>query len=129
MTVRSEHTAPFALSAFLNAGVFWLLCATIAALFFFQEGLNALWVAWQLPEYSHGPLIPVLSLLLFLRQLKGVPIDHRPVTDRGPGIALLVFAILLGTLGKLSQIDEIVAYAIILWVGAILLISWGWNQG
>ena len=129
MTVRSEHTAPFALSAFLNAGVFWLLCATIAALFFFHEGLYALWVAWLLPDYSHGPLIPVLSLLLFLRQLKGVPIDHRPVTDRGPGIALLVFAILLGTLGKLSQIDEIVAYAIILWVGAILLISWGWNQG
>jgi exosortase D (VPLPA-CTERM-specific) len=52
-----------------------------------------------------------------------------PVTDRGPGIAFLLFAVALGALGKLSQIDEVVAYATILWVGAVLLISWGWQQG
>ena len=129
MTVRSEHEPRVASAAYLNPGVFWLLVASIAALLFFQEGLAALWVAWQLPEYSHGPLIPVLSLLLFFRQLKTVPISHEPVTDRGPGVALLIFAVVLGALGKLSQIDEIVAYAIILWVGALLLISWGWQQG
>lgn len=129
MTVTRDHSPPSAIAAYFNAGVAWLLVSVIAALVFFQEGFNALLTAWQLPEYSHGPLIPVLSLLLFLRQLKGVPVDLTPVTDRGPGIALLLFAVLLGVLGKLSQIDEVVAYAIILWVGAILLISWGWQQG
>ena len=42
--------------------------------------------AWQQPEYSHGPLIPVLSGLLFLRQLKDVPIQRdgprRPLAGR-----------------------------------------------
>ncbi len=129
MTARSEHSASSTFADYLHSGVFWLFISTLAALVFFQEGFNALLVAWQLPEYSHGPLIPVLSLLLFLRQLKEVPVDPTPVTDRGAGVMLLIFAVILGTLGKLSQIDEVVAYAIILWVGAMLLISWGWRQG
>ena len=129
MTVTRLQSPANAVTAYLNTGVFWFVLATIAALFYFQEGINALLVAWQLPEYSHGPLIPVLSLLLFLRQLKQVPIDRAPVKDRGAGIALLIFALALGAMGKISQIDDIVAYALILWVGAILLISWGWQQG
>ncbi|MDX8353106.1 VPLPA-CTERM-specific exosortase XrtD [Cognatiyoonia sp. IB215182] len=129
MTARPEPHASWFASGYLHAGVFWLFLATLAALAFFFEGLQTLFTAWQLPEYSHGPLIPLLSLLLFLRQLKTVPVDHGPVTDRGPGIALLIFAAILGLLGKLSQIDQIVAYAIILWVGAVLLILWGWRDG
>jgi len=129
MSVASDQTPPSAFAGYLTAGMFWLLAAAIAALLFFQEGFNALFTAWQLPEYSHGPLIPVLSLLLFLRQLKSMPIKTTAVTDQGPGIALLIFAVLFGMIGKFSQIDEVVAYAIILWVGAILLICWGWQQG
>ena len=129
MSLTQDQTPPSTLTAYLTPGVFWLVLATLAALLFFHEGINALLVAWQLPEYSHGPLIPVLSLLLFLRQLKTVPHDPAPVRDRGPGIALLLFALAFGLLGKLAQIDDVVAYALILWVGAILLISWGWQQG
>ena len=32
-------------------------------------------------------------------------------------------------MGKLANISDIVAYATILWVGGILLISFGWNDG
>ncbi|WP_096788091.1 VPLPA-CTERM-specific exosortase XrtD [Rhodobacter sp. CZR27] len=109
-------------------GPFLLLLAGLAALAFFHEGIAALLRAWQLPEYSHGPLIPVLSLLLFLRQLKSEPILGGPV-NRWPGVGLLVFAMALGALGKLSEIDDVTAYALILWVGAMLLISFGWEQG
>jgi len=129
MSATRETNPPSALGAYLRPGPLWLVLATLAALFYFHEGTTALLTAWQLPEYSHGPLIPVLSLLLFLRQLKDVPISTSPVTDRGPGVALLIFAVVFGLLGKLAQIDDIVAYALILWVGAILLISWGWQQG
>nr|WP_325249963.1 VPLPA-CTERM-specific exosortase XrtD [Amylibacter sp.] len=118
-----------ALNGYFHPGTFWLVIATLAALLYFQEGVAALLTAWELPEYSHGPLIPVLSLLLFLRQLKVVPVTSDPVTDRGAGIALLVFALLFGAVGKQARIDDIVAYALILWVGAMLLISWGWQQG
>ena len=110
-------------------GLFWLLVATIAAGFFFSNGLRALWVAWQLPEYSHGPLIPVLSALLFLRHMKEIPIDPGPKKNRWPGLVLVVFSLIFGGLGILAGIDDIVAYALILWVGGMFLISWGWSIG
>ena len=113
----------------LNWGLFWLVVATVAAGLYFYDGLDALLTAWQLPEYSHGPLIPILSTLLFLRQLKSVPVAPGPKPDRWPGVAVLLLALLFGALGKLSGISDIVAYSTILWVGAMLLISFGWHTG
>ncbi|SNX74278.1 exosortase D (VPLPA-CTERM-specific) [Cereibacter ovatus] len=110
-------------------GLFWLLAAALAAGFYFIDGLDALLTAWQRPEYSHGPLIPVLSGLLFLRQLKEYPPETGPVRDRWVGVLVLLGAIAFGTAGKLANISDIVAYATILWVGAILLIGFGWNRG
>ena len=115
--------------AFATWGMFWLLVATVGAVVFFGDGLGALLTAWQLPEYSHGPLIPVLSGLLFLRQLKNVPIKSEPVRDYWVGIVVVIMALALGALGRLSNISDIVAYALILWVAGIILISFGWKQG
>lgn len=126
MSVVQDARSP---GAVFNWGVFWLIVLTAAAGVFFVDGLDALLTAWQLPEYSHGPLIPVLSGLLFLRQLKTVPVDPGPKRDRWVGVTVLVFAIFVGALGKLSNITDIVAYATILWVAGVLLISFGWKTG
>ncbi len=117
------------LSSLSGWGVFWLIVMTIASFILFQDGINELFEAWSLPEYSHGPLIPVLSALLFLRQLKTVPVITGPLPDRKPGVILFAFSLCLAIAGKLIQIGDIVAYAMILWVGAILLISFGWQRG
>ncbi len=122
----SDHRA---VTSFLHPGLPCLLIAVVASGIYFQEGINALLTAWQLPEYSHGPLIPVLSAFLFLRQLKEYPPNPGVIDDRMPGVYLLIFAVLFGLMGKLSKIDDIVAYALILWVGAMLLISFGWKTG
>lgn len=125
----SSESRRFSLDGSIGWGLFWLAIATIGAGVFFADGLNALLTAWQLPEYSHGPLIPVLSALLFLRQLKEVPVDPGPKRNRWPGVLVVALALAIGLLGVLSSIDDIVAYALILWVGGILLISWGWQTG
>ena len=65
------------LQAWATPGMFWFLVAVVGAAVFFQDGVDALLTAWQKPEYSHGPLIPLLSGLLFLRQLKTVPGQSR----------------------------------------------------
>lgn len=110
-------------------GMAWFVLALASAGVYFQTGVGALARAWVLPEYSHGPLIPILSLFLFLRHLKRVPILAGPVTDRGAGVAVILFAMLLGGVGRLLQIDDFAAYAMILWTGGMLLLSFGWRQG
>jgi exosortase D (VPLPA-CTERM-specific) len=128
MTQTLAHL-PLRPSVFLTRGMFWLGISILGAAVFFGEGLAELLTAWSLPEYSHGPLIPALSLLLFLRQLKTEPIMAGPVTDRGAGLLLAGLALALALGGKLLGIGDIVAYGLILWIGALLLISFGWTQG
>lgn len=113
----------------LGPGAVWLSLASLAGVIFFYSGIADLWEAWQTPEYSHGPLIPVISAYLFLRQLKGVPAHPGAVTDRGAGVAVLIFALLVGLLGNIAQIEKIVAVALIIWVGGMVLVSFGWARG
>ncbi|MEM9580712.1 MAG: VPLPA-CTERM-specific exosortase XrtD [Pseudomonadota bacterium] len=130
MSVTSDFDQPsWSYNQFLTWGTLWMLLAFVGAGWFFRDGLDALLYAWQKPEYSHGPLIPVLSLLLFLRQLKEVPENPGIVKDRWPGFAVVIVAMIFGGLGKLAHIPDIVAYATILWIGGILLISFGWKVG
>ena len=55
------------------AGVFWLAFAVLATLPLFGFGLAGLAAAWTRPEYSHGPVIPLLSFYMFLHEMKAVP--------------------------------------------------------
>ncbi|MDJ0637241.1 MAG: VPLPA-CTERM-specific exosortase XrtD [Paracoccaceae bacterium] len=127
MTSAAEN--PSRLTTWLTPGIFWLLVAILGAGVFFADGLDALLTAWALPEYSHGPLIPILSGLLFLRQLKEYPVEPGPKRDRWVGVTVIVIALGLAALGKLSNISDLVAYAVVLWVGGILLVSFGWSTG
>lgn len=124
----TTHSIGF-IGAYMTWGIFWLVVATVAAGFFFVPGMDALVTAWARPEYSHGPLIPVLSLLLFLRQLKEHPVDETVVRNRWVGVAVVMLALVFGAMGRLANIDDIVAYSTIIWVAGILLISFGWQTG
>ena len=115
--------------SFANWGLFWLAIAVLAAGVFFADGIAALLRAWGLPEYSHGPLIPVLSGLLFLRQLKAFPPRPGRIDDRWVGICVVLLAVAVGALGRLAHIPDLVAYALIIWVGGLLLVGFGWRTG
>ncbi|MBC7180968.1 MAG: VPLPA-CTERM-specific exosortase XrtD, partial [Roseovarius sp.] len=108
--------------------VFALLIAT--ALPVYWLGFRSLAAAWSTAEYSHGPLIPLISLYLFLRELRHAPDlpAHVPV-NRAPGIALIVFALVFGIFGNLVQIPDLVTYAFIFWVGGVMLTGFGWARG
>jgi exosortase D (VPLPA-CTERM-specific) len=125
---RASYQPSSPVAALATQGTFWLIVMVAAWLVFLRKGIAELLTAWQLPEYSHGPLIPILSGLLFLRQLKTMPVSTGGVLDRWPGVVLMVQALVVALGGKLSQIGDIVTYAMIAWVGALLLISFGWRQ-
>lgn len=124
----SAHRAS-GLRDYLNWGIFWFAVAVAAAFWFFSPGFVTLFEAWQTPEYSHGPLIPVISFALFLRHLRDVPVRQGQIPGRWQGVIVVIFAVLAGAAGRLANIGDIVAYSLILWTGGILLISFGWRQG
>jgi exosortase D (VPLPA-CTERM-specific) len=112
------------------AGLFWLALLIVAALPVYWIGLVSLGRAWATPEYSHGPLIPIISLYLFLRELRRTPpAPPGTLADRRAGIGLIMVALTLGIFGNLVRIPDIVTYALILWVGGVVLTGFGWDQG
>ena len=54
-------------------GLLWLAAAVLSPLPLFGFGLAGLAAAWTRPEYSHGPVIPLLSFYMFLHEMKAVP--------------------------------------------------------
>ncbi len=121
----------------VRSGVSWhvaggslvVILHVLAGGFFFAYGLQALLWAWQVPEYSHGPIIPMLSAYMFLREMKSVPPSAGPVTDRWPGVLVVLASLALGFLGLLVKIPDIVTYAMILWIGGTVLTLFGLRRG
>ncbi len=111
------------------AGPAWLAVAVVATLPLFWFGLAGLAEAWARPEFSHGPVIPLLSFYLFLRETKAVPPPVSPVTDRWPGVGVILLALALAAVGNLVRIDHLVFYALIVWVAGLVLVGFGFRRG
>lgn len=112
-----------------GAGFALFVVLVLAGVSVFWSGFFALFEAWQLPEYSHGPLIPLLSFYLFLRQLNATPPPPARVNDRWVGVILVVFTLLIGMLGNVTRIPDIVTYGMIVWIYGVLLTCFGWRYG
>lgn len=95
----------------------------------FWMGFADLARAWSTPEYSHGPLIPVISLYLFLRELRKAPDYSGEKVNRWPGLAVVAISMLIAAFGNMVRIPDIVAYSFIIWVGGVVLVCFGWSRG
>ena len=101
----------------------------VAALPVFEIGFRSLASAWSTAEYSHGPLIPLISLYLFLRELRRAPPVAEKVSDGWPGIVLIGLSLLAAVVGNLMRVPDIVTYAFIFWVSGVVLAMFGWQRG
>jgi len=95
----------------------------------FWIGFVSLARAWSTAEYSHGPLIPLISLYLFLRELRRAPLPQANPPLRWPGAVVVAGALALAGLGNLMRVPDIVTYAFIIWVAGIVLAIFGWRRG
>ncbi|MQQ09570.1 VPLPA-CTERM-specific exosortase XrtD [Epibacterium sp. SM1979] len=130
MTPSHKSTVLFGTSSGVNpVGLWWLTLVVCGAVPVFWIGLVSLAKAWMTPEYSHGPLIPVISLYLFLRELRGAPPLPDQIKDRWPGVVVMGFALVIAIFGNLTRIPDIVTYALIIWCGGLVLTVFGWKRG
>ena len=97
-------------------GLGWFGLLIVVALPIYWLGFVSLGAAWITPEYSYGPLIPLISLYLLLRELRlNPPPPAGTAANRVPGIVLIVAALIFGVFGNLIRIPDVVTYAFILW--------------
>ncbi|WP_425041424.1 VPLPA-CTERM-specific exosortase XrtD [Primorskyibacter sp. S187A] len=111
-------------------GFGWMALMVVATIPVFWLGFVSLGNAWVTPEYSHGPLIPIISLYLFLRELRMAPAFNPAAPRRqGPGMAVMALGLIIAIFGNLVRIPDIVTYAYIIWVGGVVLTVMGWDRG
>jgi exosortase D (VPLPA-CTERM-specific) len=111
-------------------GLGWFSLMVVAAVPIYWIGFVSLAASWLTPEYSYGPLIPLISTYLLLRELRQNPPQPAGTpANRLPGILLIVFALAFGIFGNLVRIPDVVTYAFILWVAGVTLVGFGWDQG
>ncbi len=126
----TSSTSPGSLSTPNLAGLFWLGLLILAALPIYWLGFSSLAVAWVTPEYSFGPLIPLISTYLLLRELRmDPPAPLGTPANRIQGLAILIFGLIFGIFGNLVRIPDVVTYALIIWVAFLVLVGFGWAQG
>src|SRR6056297_1713225 len=112
------------------AGLAMFVGLLILSIPVFWIGFVSLFDAWGTPEYSHGPLIPLISLYLFLRELRHADrLAPDATVRRGSGIAVLMLGLLVALLGNLVRIPDIVTYGFVIWVGGVVLTMFGWERG
>lgn len=130
MTTVSNRTASGA--GFLSPerlGSVWLFVIFATAFVVFWDGLVSLGEAWIVPEYSHGPLIPVLSAYLFLRQLRENGVPEAPPTGRWIGLVVVCGGLFMGFIGDIARIPDITTYGMLVWLYGVLLVTFGFNNG
>ncbi|MCW9045235.1 MAG: VPLPA-CTERM-specific exosortase XrtD [Alphaproteobacteria bacterium] len=114
----------------INAWGFLLFVSiTIISLPIFWYGLEHLKTAWMTPEYSHGPLIPIVSAYLFLRDMRRIPPTSIEINDRWMGVSIIIASMLLAMLGNFTKIPDFVTYGLIVWVWGMVLVCFGFKRG
>ncbi len=129
-TNSQSNASVLASSVRLNPVGFGLFIALIlGSLPVFWIGFQSLIAAWSTAEYSHGPLIPLISLYLFVRELRRSPAPEANVRDGWPGLVVIALSLAVAVLGNLMRIPDIVTYALIFWVSGVVLSIFGWRRG
>ncbi len=106
----------------------WLTSFAVLAVllvFAFQDGLSQMVGQWGSEEYSHGYLIPVISLFLIWRN------RHR-LAETSPkgawvGALVVVVGLVVFLMGELGTIYTVIQYAFLMTIFGIALACVGWS--
>ena len=128
-SVTPEERAGAATLPVNFAGLALFVALLAVSIPIFWIGFASLAAAWSTAEYSHGPLIPLISLYLFIRELRRMPPPEAAPRNRWPGILVIIAALGVAVVGNLMRVPDIVTYALILWISGVVLTIFGWNRG
>ncbi len=108
--------------------VMWMAFGLMAVLLalLFQDGLTSMLAAWSSKEeYSHGYLIPIITL--FLIWLKRDELQQVSFERSWVGVIVVLLGVGIYFLGELSTLFIIVQYAFLLTLYGLVLALMGWR--
>lgn len=91
----------------------------------FQGTFELLLFTWQREEYSHGFLIPLISLYLIWQ--RRAQIANVPLEGSWAGVALVLVGLGVYFLGSLAAITTVDAYALVIVIAGCVLALTGWK--
>ncbi len=107
----------------LEPGLF--LLALTMMLLTFREGLTSMLLWWEEPEYSHGYLIPFISL--YLLSVRLIRLENANPVPSWLGVGLVLTGLAGFLLGELSALYVIVQYSFVLTLWGLVLTQVGWR--
>ena len=103
----------------------FIFAALAIAMLPFLKALLELFDVWNLrPEYSHGMLIPVISLFLLWRQRR--QLAATPFQGSWSGLLLVAAGLLFWLIGELSTIESITQYSFLVVLYGLVISLVGW---
>ena len=111
----------------LTPGTWLFLIAVIPFLaVIYREGIDKILINWiQTEEYSHGPLIPLISLFLIWQ--KKDRLERIPFHGSWGGFAVVCAGVLVYFLGDLSAITIITQYSLVITIAGVAYTFMGWQ--
>ena len=114
--------------------ILWLATAILAAaslVFIFWDGLIYMVERWDQEEYSHGSLIPIITLFLIWQKKDALAALRAEapngVSGRWVGALVVLGGLLIGLLGELSTIFLIIQYGFLMTLFGTALVLVGWR--
>lgn len=105
----------------------WLLLLLALGLlgFVFESGLLKMMEDWERDEYSHGYMIPLISLYILWQKQGQLP----ALMSKGAWLGVLgtVFGLIAFFMGELATVYEVVQYGFLLCVFSVFLSFFGWR--
>lgn len=117
MTQKSERVSPL--------GVALVVGALLLTLFVFRDGVVNMVKYWDEPEYSHGYLIPLISL--YLLSIRAVLLDRNGATSSWFGVIVTGLGLSGLLLGQLSALYAIVHFSFVITLWGLVLSQVGWR--
>ncbi|MGK0442735.1 MAG: exosortase D (VPLPA-CTERM-specific) [Pseudohongiellaceae bacterium] len=109
-------------------GLLWVLLLAAFALLgvVFQSGLAEMVKDWELDEYSHGYMIPMVALYIIWQKQQQLPV----LTQSGAWLGVLgtLLGLLAYFMGEMATVYEVVQYGFLLCVFSVFLSFFGWRS-
>ena len=125
-----SRTSPQKSANLLSLGDWYLwwgvaLTLSIGFMLIFSDGITNVASHWQQEEYSHGYIIPVLSLLLAWRQRK--VLAKLPLKGSWFGLAAVLLGLAFFVLGELGGLYVIIHLSFLITLTGLVLSAVGWR--